>query len=85
MARWTGGALSASIYLTILSNVQGKKAAAIVPAAAIAAGADSDTATALLQALPLGAAAIEKIPGVTTAMIQAAGAAFVESYVVGLR
>jgi Fungal trichothecene efflux pump (TRI12) len=85
VARWTGGALSASIYIAILTNVQSSKAASLVPAAAIAAGADSSTAAALLKALPLGAAAIEKVPGVTAGMISAAGAAFVQSYVIGLR
>jgi hypothetical protein len=35
--------------------------------------------------LPLGATAIEKIPEITTAMVEAAGAAFVQSYLVGLR
>jgi hypothetical protein len=85
VARWTGGALSSSIYLAILSSVQSRKAAELVPAAAAAAGADPDTAAALAAAIPLGAPAIEKVTGATTAMVQAAGAAFVESYVVGLR
>lgn len=51
----------------------------------MAAGADSSTAHALLAALPLGSAAVKEIPGATTAMIEAAGGAFVQSYVVGLR
>jgi hypothetical protein len=85
VARWTGGALSSSIYLAILNNVQGHKAAQIVPAAAMSAGADSATAEALLKAIPLGASAIANVTGATTAMVEAAGAAFIESYVVGLR
>ncbi|KAF2500113.1 hypothetical protein BU16DRAFT_453129 [Lophium mytilinum] len=85
VARWTGGALSQSIYLTIMSHVQASHAASLVPKAAIAAGATPSTAQALLAAIPLGAAAIEKVPGITTAIVEAAGAAFVQSYVVGLR
>jgi len=85
VARWTGGALSSSIYLAILNNVQASKAASLVPAAAMANGADSTTASALLKAIPLGAAAIANVTGTTTAMVEAAGAAFVESYVIGLR
>jgi MFS family permease len=85
VARWTGGALSASIYIAILDRVQSSKAAVLVPRAAMAAGATNITAAALLKALPLGATAIEKIPGVTSEMIKAAGGAFVQSYVLGLR
>ena len=66
VARWTGGAIFTSIYLTILSHTQTYKAASIVPKAAIAAGASFSTRKALLEALPLGTVAIEKIPGVTT-------------------
>ncbi|KAF2671972.1 MFS general substrate transporter [Microthyrium microscopicum] len=85
VARWTGGAIASSMYLTILANTQGKKAAQLVPAAAMKAGASSSTAQALLKALPLGATAIAKVANTTPAMVQAAGAAFVQSYVVGLR
>ena len=66
VARWTGGALCASIYLTIPSRIQARKAASIVPKVAIAAGASFSTRKALLEALPLGTVAVEKIPGVTT-------------------
>lgn len=42
-------------------------------------------ATEILAALPLGAAALEKVPGITTAIAGAAGLAFQESYRLGLR
>lgn len=73
------------MYSTILANVQAHSAATLVPAAAIAAGLPASSAPALLQALPLGAAALAKVPGITTQIIVAAGAAFQQSYVVGLR
>jgi predicted secreted protein len=73
------------VYTTILSNVQSSHAAKLVPAAAEAAGLDSSASVALLAALPLGAAAIAKVPGITNDIVAAAGAAFQQSYVVGLR
>ncbi|OAA63617.1 Fungal trichothecene efflux pump [Niveomyces insectorum RCEF 264] len=85
VARWTGGALSSSIYLAILSNVQGKQARKLIPAAAIAAGANTTTADAMVAAIGLGAAAAEAVPGATTSIIEAAAGAFTQSYVVGLR
>ncbi|KAL1892009.1 hypothetical protein Sste5346_007353 [Sporothrix stenoceras] len=83
VARWTGGALSSSIYLAILSNVQGHQAKTLIPNAAMAAGADSTMATELITAIGAGTAA--EIPGITTAILEAAGAAFQQTYVVGLR
>ena len=85
VARWTGGALASSIYLAILSNVQAEQAAKLVPNAVAAAGGSESTATALLAALPLGAEAIAKVSGTTETIVAAAGAAFIQSYVVALR
>lgn len=42
-------------------------------------------ATAILAALPLGAAALEEVPGITADIAGAAGLAFQESYRLGLR
>lgn len=42
-------------------------------------------ATEILEALPLGGAALEKVPEITTAIAEAAGLAFQESYRLGLR
>ncbi|KAF2492231.1 MFS general substrate transporter [Lophium mytilinum] len=85
VARFAGGSVAISVYTTILSNVQSSHAAKLVPAAAIAAGLPAASASALLAAIPLGSAAIAKVPGITTEIAVAAGAAFQQSYVVGLR
>jgi hypothetical protein len=85
VARFAGGAVAISVYSTILSNVVTKNAIKLVPAAAEAAGLPASSATAILQALPLGAAALAKVPGITNEIIAAAGAAFQQAYVVGLR
>lgn len=38
-----------------------------------------------MAALPVGASALAKVPGITTEIMTAAAAAFQESYVIGLR
>lgn len=85
VARFAGGTVAISIFSTILANVQGQSAAELVPPAATAAGLPEGSVSALLAALPLGAAALEQVPGITKEVIAAAGAAFQQSYVVGLR
>ncbi|KAH7113752.1 fungal trichothecene efflux pump, partial [Dendryphion nanum] len=85
VARFAGGAVAISVYTTILTNVQSSSAATLLPAAAIAAGLPASSVPALLAAFPLGAAAIAKVPGITNEIAVAAGAAFQQSYVVGLR
>jgi hypothetical protein len=85
VARFAGGAVAISVYTAILTNVQSDYYARLVPAAATAAGLAQDSVAALLAALPLGAAALAEVPGITTEIATAAGAAFQESYVHGLR
>jgi hypothetical protein len=68
------------MYVAILLNTQASAFASGVPAAAEAAGASSSVAAAVAAAIPLGAAALEKVPGLTTAIATAAGAAYVESW-----
>ncbi|KAL5377440.1 hypothetical protein DPSP01_009778 [Paraphaeosphaeria sporulosa] len=85
VSRFAGGAIAISVYTTILTNVQSTNAARLVPAAATAAGLDPSSASALLAALPLGADALAKVPGINSEIIAAAGAAFTQSYVIGLR
>ena len=85
VARFAGGSVAISIYTTILTNVQGKEAARIIPAAATAAGLPESSVGALLAALPLGSAALKEVPGITADVIAAASEAFKQSYVVGLR
>ncbi|KAF1980676.1 MFS general substrate transporter [Aulographum hederae CBS 113979] len=85
VSRFAGGAIAISVYSTILANVQGSWATKLVPAAAEAAGLPSSSVPALLAALPLGSAALQQVPGISMDIIVAAGAAFQESYVHGLR
>ena len=85
VARFAGGAVAISVYTTILSNVVGKEAVKKVIPAVMQAGGSQQVAVEILTALPLGAAALAKIPNATENMIAAAGAAFQQAYVVGLR
>jgi hypothetical protein len=73
------------MYSSILSSVQVPYATKYVIEAAEAAGASPKVAAAVLEALPLGTAALEKVQGLTTAIATAAGGAFVESYVQGVK
>ena len=81
VARYAGGAVAVTTFLTILGTTQATSAIKNVIPAAEAAGASPEVAEAVLAALPLGAAALEKVQGLTTAIAEAAGAAFVGSYV----
>lgn len=66
--------------------MQSSHAAMLVPAAAaITACLPASSAKALLAALPLGSAALAKMPGITAKVAVAAGKAFQQSYVFGLR
>lgn len=85
VARFAGGAVSISVFTTILTNVQTREAGKLVPAAAQAAGLAASSVPSLLAALPLGSEALATVPGITSEIAAAAGAAFKQSYVVGLR
>ncbi|KAF7556790.1 hypothetical protein G7Z17_g1149 [Cylindrodendrum hubeiense] len=85
VSRFAGGAIAISVYTTILTNVQSSSMLKLVPAAAIKAGLSEDSVEQLLAALPLGSAALQAVPGITADIMVAAGAAFQQSYVVGLR
>jgi hypothetical protein len=84
-SRFAGGSIAQAIYTTILTNAQSSKAAATVPAAAIAAGLSSENAAKLLAAFPLGAKAIAAVPGINTEIVAAASTAFQWSYAHGLK
>ena len=85
VSREAGGAVAVTVFGTIISTVQSSWAATHVIAAAEAAGASSSVAQAVLAALPQGEAALEKVQGLTMEIAEAAGGAFVESFVQGLR
>jgi hypothetical protein len=85
VSRESGGAVAVTSFQTILVNVQTRYAAQHIVPAAMAAGASTNVAEAVAAALPLGTAALEKVPGLTTAIAEAAGDAFLESCVQGLK
>ncbi len=85
VSRTAGGSIAVAVYSSILGNAQGKEAMRLVPAAVEAAGLDASAAPAVLAALPLGAKALSAVPGMTTDIAAAAGAAFQQSYVYGLK
>jgi hypothetical protein len=85
VAIYAGGAVATSIFTTILSNVQNTHAAMLIPAAVEALGLPTSSNAALIAALPLGSAAVLKVPGITAEIASAARQAFQESYVIGLR
>jgi hypothetical protein len=77
--------VAVSVYSTILANVQSSNAAELIPAAAMRAGLPASAVSSLLAALPLGADALAKVPGISVDIITAAGTALVQSYQIGLR
>lgn len=80
-----GGAVAVTTFSTILTTTQTQYAVNHVIPAAEAAGASPSVAKAVLAALPLGTAAVEKVQGITNAIAEAAGAEFIESYVQGVK
>ncbi|CAK7210970.1 hypothetical protein SBRCBS47491_000959 [Sporothrix bragantina] len=85
VSRFAGGAVAITVFSTILSNVTSRNMLKLVPAAATAAGLPSSSVSALLAALPLGAKALEAVPGISDSIIAAASKAYQQAYVVGLR
>lgn len=85
VSRFAGGAIAIGVYSTILTNVQSTWAARLIPTAATAAGLPAASVSALMKALPLGSASLAQVPGITTDIMSAAGAALQESYRHGLQ
>ncbi|KIW79185.1 hypothetical protein Z517_05797 [Fonsecaea pedrosoi CBS 271.37] len=85
VSRESGGAVAVTSFETILVHVQQRYARQHVAPAAQAAGASPQVAQAVAAALPLGTAALETVQGITPAIVSAAQAAFLESYVQGLK
>ena len=85
MARNGGGVVALTVCSTILANTQANSLKELVPAAAITAGLPAASVEELLIALPLGAAALQKVPGITERVLGAALAAFQQSFMVALR
>lgn len=72
-------------FSSSVSNVQSSWAAKLIPAAATGAGLPVSSLPALLKALPIGSAALATVPGITTSIMVAAGAAVKQTYVHALR
>ncbi|CAK7222167.1 hypothetical protein SBRCBS47491_004777 [Sporothrix bragantina] len=85
VARFGGGSLAVSVYTSVLTNSQTKKAMDIVVKAGMNNGLTQAAAKQLLAALSLGADAIAAVPGINPAAITAASTAFLESYAYGLK
>ena len=73
------------MYSSILYSVQAPYAAKHVISAAEAAGASPKVAQDVLVALPQGAAVLAEVKGLTTDIAVAAGGAFVQSFVQGVK
>ena len=85
VARYAGGAVAVTLFQTILTITQTKYAVNHFIPAAEAACASPTVAKAVFAALPSGIATLENVQGLTTAIAEAAGAAYVESYVQGVK
>lgn len=80
VARYAGGSLAQAIYVSILANTQVTRAAKLVPAAVVQAGGSMKMGEALLAAFPLGATALEAVPGVNASILGAAASAYQWAY-----
>jgi len=85
VGRFGGNCIATTVYVTVINNSLAKAALKKVVAAVIAAGGSQATGLAVLEALPAGAPAVMAVPGVTTAMAAAAGAAYTASLIVAIR
>ena len=85
VASYAGGAISQTVYVTILSNVVSSTAAREVVAAVVRAGGSAQTGMEILESMHLGMEALSRIPDATTAMIEAASVALQSSYGVEIR
>jgi len=83
--KWTGAWLASSIYATVLSNSLGSELKKKVPAAVIEAGLPAADVSALMTALLQGAAALEKVPHITSSIIAVASNAMLDSYTIAIR
>ncbi|KAF2801809.1 MFS general substrate transporter [Mytilinidion resinicola] len=84
-ARYAGGAVASACYSSAISNGIAKKGAELIPKAALAAGIPQSSMAAVSAAASLGAAALEKIPGVTPQGAEMVGTAYKYAVAYGLR
>jgi hypothetical protein len=85
VARFGGNCIATTVYVTILKNSVASASLKKVIAAVMSAGGTRATGEAVLTALPNGTKAVLSLPHVTSAIAAAAGAAYEQSYIVGIR
>lgn len=85
MGRFGGNCIATTVYVTVINKTLAKTALKKVVGAVVAAGGSLATGEAVLAALPSGSQAVMSVPGVTSAMAAAAGAAFTSSLIVAIR
>lgn len=71
--------------MTVINKTLAKTALQRVIAAVVAAGGSTATGEAVLAALPSGTQAVMAVPGITSAIATAAGAAYISSLIVAIR
>ncbi|KAI1625065.1 fungal trichothecene efflux pump [Exophiala viscosa] len=85
VGRFGGNCIATTVYVTVITRSSTSAALTKVPAAVIAAGGTQAMGLALLAAIPAGTKAIMAVPGVTVAIADAAGAAYIASLIVAIR
>lgn len=85
MSRFAGASLAQSVYTTILTNTQSQRWKSLGTIAAVGAGLPQSSVSTFLKAFPMGAAALDAVPGVTPEILEAAGLAFKWSYAHALK
>ena len=80
VTRYAGGSLSQAIYTTILTNIQARKAAQLIPPAALGAGLPPASLDIFLAAFPANATALASVKGINAAVLAAAETAYKASY-----
>jgi hypothetical protein len=84
-ARYAGGAVASACYSSAIANGIAKRGGELIPKAALAAGLPQSSVAAVQAAAGLGAAALEKIPGMTPQAAEAVVTAYKYAVAYGLR
>jgi hypothetical protein len=85
VGRFGGNCIATTVYVTVIDKTLARTALQRVVAAVVAAGGSTATGEAILAALPSGSQAVMSVPGVTSAIAAAAGAAYTSSLIVAIR
>jgi len=85
VGRFGGNCIATTVYVTVINRTLARESLKKVVAAVIAAGGSRQTGLAVLAALPAGSKAVMAVPGITTSIAAAAGAAFTSSLLIAIR